>query len=239
MAPGGRAETGPVIEQMGDRADLSAVLSRCGLSGPRPVLVSVGGAGGMSDRHLAAMSDLLRNHILPLLATHGAAVVDGGTNSGVMRVMGQARRSTAVDVPLIGVAAAGTVRVPGRPSGPDAAELEPHHTAILIVPGSDWGDESPWISCVAVAVAAGAPSATVLMNGGEIAYEDVRRSVAAKRPVVVVAGTGRTADALAAALGGDEADPRAADLVRSGLVRAVDVEDGAVIAELIEQLLSG
>jgi hypothetical protein len=190
----------------------------------------------MSGVHVAAMSSLLRDHVLPLLEDLRAVVVDGGTDAGVMRVMGMATHETGLEVPLIGVAAAGTVLVPGRPAAADAADLEPHHTAFLLVPGDAWGDESPWLGAVASAI--GGPSATLLVNGGDIAYEDAQHSVDAGRHVVVAAGTGRTADALAAALRGESVDRRAVTLARSGLVRAVDAADGVQLADMLRRLLT-
>jgi hypothetical protein len=84
-----------------------------------------------------------------------------------------------------------------------------------------------------------APTATLLVNGGEIAYSDLRHSIEAHRPVIVVSGSGRTADAIAAALNGEETDSRAVQAAQSGLVRAVDMSDGAGAARLLGQLLAG
>jgi hypothetical protein len=61
---------------------------------------------------------------------------------------------------------------------------------------------------------------TVLVNGGDTAWEDVRHSVEAGRPAIAVAGSGRTADRLAQALRGEIADERAIALSASGLLRA-------------------
>ena len=71
----------------------------------------------------------------------------------------------------------------------------------------------------------GNPSATLLVNGGEIAYADVLGSLDHGRPVVVLAGTGRTADAIAAALSTPDADSRAIHIARSALTRIVPVDD--------------
>lgn len=110
----------------------------------------------------------------------------------------------------MGVAADGTVLLPGRVASiKDAAELEPHHTLIVLVPGRAWGDESPWIAHMAGVIAAGSPSVTLLANGGEIAFNDVCNSFEQRRPVVVLAGTGRIADTIAAARRGSHTDPRA------------------------------
>jgi TRPM family ion channel len=224
-----------------DSADAAtAVLRAWGLLGPRPVLVCVGGAGGL-DEHLDAVRDVLREQVLPLLAERGGLVVDGGTRSGIMRLLGEAVGD--LPVPLLGVAAAGTVRVPGRPAPRErAAQLDPRHRAVLLVDGKEWGDESPWLSTVAGLVAGSRPSATLLINGGEIAYQDAAYSVAALRPVVVVAGTGRAADTIATAkttLGDDgSTDPRALALARSGLVRAVGIHDPAAVATAIAEALA-
>jgi hypothetical protein len=235
----GSGGAGLAVEEVDTLASVGAALRRLGLPSGRPVLVSIGGASGMQPQQRQALKSLLRDHLLAVLKDHGAAVIDGGTDAGVMRVMGQVLAKAGFDVPLIGVAAVGTVRVPGRPSSrDDAPELEPRHTAVLLVPGAEWGDESVWISRVASHLADGAPTATLLFNGGEIAYSDVLHSIKAHRPVIVVSGSGRTADAIAAALHGDEPDPRAVHAARSGLVSEVGLRDGPGAARLLSQLLA-
>ena len=136
---------------------------------------------------------MLVRWVLPVLNQLAAVVVDGGTNAGVMRAVGRARAASRGRFPLVGVAAEGTVIVPGgqRPDMADAAELEPNHTHIVLVPGSAWGDESPWLGVVADTVADGAPTATLLVNGGEITYADAAESLEHGRPLAVSAGTTR------------------------------------------------
>jgi hypothetical protein len=65
-----------------------------------------------------------------------------------------------------------------------------------------------------------------LVNGGKVALQDVRNSIIADRPVVVVDGSGRTADKLAAALRGDEVDVEATELATSGKLTAIDLSNG-------------
>ena len=169
-----------------DVGDLAQALDRLGVRRDRPVLVLVGGAGGMTPEHMDLFRGLLAD-LLPMLLDRGVAVVDGGTDSGVMKVMGGLKG----DLTLVGVAAEGALG--------DVA-LEPNHIHVL-VPGDQWGDESPWIAEVASVIAGPRPSATLLVNGGEIAYADVTESIERQRTVVVLSGTGRTADAIAAASG--------------------------------------
>jgi hypothetical protein len=47
--------------------------------------------------------------------------------------------------------------------------LQKDHTHFILTPGSDWGDEAPWLSRLASVLAGDAPSLTLLINGGAIA----------------------------------------------------------------------
>ena len=164
--------------------DLPAALDTHGLRRGRPVLVLVGGADAMDRSVLTPLDQVLRTAVLPLLDRRDAVALDGGTDSGVMRVIGRARTDAAHRFPLVGVAAEGTVVVPGasadRPR--TRVDLEPNHTHVVLVPGSEWGDESPWLSEVADVVADGAPSVTVVVNGGEITFDDALASLDRGRP---------------------------------------------------------
>jgi hypothetical protein len=193
----------------------------------------------MDEDDVRALGAVLRQAVLPAVADRDAAVVDGGTDSGVMRAIGRARSAGGRDFALVGVAAEGTVRAPGDdvPMIEDAAELEPNHTHFVLVPGRVWGAESPWIARVADAIAAESPSVTILANGGDIAFDDVSGSLERGRPVVVLAGTGRTADAIAMARGAADADPRAARIAGSKLTTIVPVQDvGAIQAAVATAL---
>ncbi|MBD2101731.1 hypothetical protein [Leptolyngbya sp. FACHB-261] len=184
--------------QVDDSVDLTAALRRMGLQGPRPVLVVVGGASQMTEESLARLQQLFVEVLAPLAKDLDAFVVNGGTDAGVMRMMGQARAKTGAQFPLIGVAPIGTIALPHQPASANQAErLEPNNTHFVLVPGNEWGDESPWQARVASTLAKDAPSVTVLINGGAIALVDVQENVKEGRPVVVIAGSGRLADEIA------------------------------------------
>jgi hypothetical protein len=227
----------PPIERVGEPADLPSALRALGIRTGRPVLVVVGGAGGMTPEHLAPLSEIAE-HIVRMLERWDGAIVDGGTDSGVMKVMGRARDCAGADVPLIGVAAEGTVVVPGKPAPSQAAELERHHSHVILVPGDTWGDESPWLSRVATALAGGRSSLTLVINGGQITYEDIGHSLKEGRPVVVLAGTGRTADAIAAAANGEAPNQEAAEIAASADTRIVPLDDPQTLYAAIESILA-
>ena len=238
---GGQARSGglPRLLRVSDVAAVPDALDAAGLHRLRPVLVLVGGAGGMDEAQQQRVVAVLRDAVVPVLESHRAAVVDGGTDSGVMRMIGRARSAANASFCLVGVAAEGTVVTPGRgPSAENAAEPEPHHTHLVLVPGTSWGDESPWLTHVADALADGRGSVTVVINGGDITYADAAASIDRGRPVVVLAGTGRTADAIAGARAGQDADPRALAIAASSLTRIVALDDLAGVHDVVHSLLS-
>ena len=210
--------------------DLAGAVAALGLE-PRPTLVLVGGAGGLEENDADELRTLFVETVAPLVSELDAQVVDGGTDAGVMRLLGRARHELGLDFPLIGVAARATVALPGAAAGEDSAPLEPNHSHFVLVPGSGWGSEAPWLARLAGTFAGGEPSATLLVHGGDIAWTDAAESVENGRTVVTVVGSGGTADTLA-----EQADPRAQPLTSSGLV--VAAEDGAVAA-LLRRLLGG
>ena len=220
--------------------ELPTALHELGLRSGQPNLVLIGGAGKMNVNGLNGIRSLFVEGLIPAIAALDATVIDGGTDAGIMQLMGQARAITGVTFPLIGVAAAGKVTTPDRVDHSGKATfLEPHHTHFVLVPGTHWGDESPWLFRVADVLAAQAASLTILVNGGEIAWEDVTQSVKAGHPVLVIGGSGRTADALANALRGEATDERAKRLVDSNLLRLVDLtSDFGGLTRLVEEMLS-
>jgi len=213
--------------RLGDSTDLAVALRQIQLFPPHPVIVVVGGASGLEESDLNHLRPLFVRGLIPVAERLSAVVVDGGTDSGVMRLIGQEHAERGAKFPLIGVAVADKVAAPDTvPSDPTAIQLEPHHTHFVLVPGAKWGDESPWLARVASLLVGNLPSMTVLANGGNIAWQDVSESIGSGRPVLVIGGSGRTADILANALHGQVTDGRAGALVASGLVRSIDVTEG-------------
>jgi hypothetical protein len=219
------------------RAELGAALAELGLVAPRPVLVLAGDAAG-GTVPAAELAPLFDDVLIPRARAHGACLVDGGTDAGVMRLLGRAHARAGGGLDIVGVVVDALAGRPGQaPGDPQAAPLESHHTHFVLVDGSRWGEEAPWIAAVAGELSGAARSATVLVGGGEIAWDDVGESVGAGRPVIAVAGSGRTADAIAAAARGEPCDARARSLAAGGLLRAVELADRPALAAAIDQAL--
>lgn len=204
---------------------LSNAMDSLGFHSPRPILVILGGAGKMDSADLNRLSSLFVKVLAPLVEELGASVVDGGTDFGVMQMIGAARAEISATFSLIGVIPVGLVALPSEIPSQEVAPLEPNHTHFVLIPGSNWGDESPWLASVATILAKGARSVAVLVNGGEISKIDVSQNIKANRPVLAVAGSGRLADTLNAALSGETTDEEAILLAASGLVQSIDLKE--------------
>jgi hypothetical protein len=224
--------------QVSEATELPAATEVLGLHPPRPTVVVVGGAAGLDKARIDGLPAVFATGIAPVMGRCGAVGVDGGTPFGVMRLFGEARAAGEAAFPLVGVVAAGPVKLPrGQAFAHAETVLEAHHSHFVVVPGDEWGSEAPWIARTATVLAGARPSITVLVNGGQIAYADVQHSVEAGRRVVVVAGSGGTADVFADALAGAPADHRAAALIRSGLIAVIQKDQPILLAELLAATL--
>jgi SLOG in TRPM, prokaryote len=218
---------------------LLTTLEQAGIPRHHPTLVLVGGASQSSEADLERVRSLFSEALVPLAEKWQMVVVDGGTDAGIMRLMGQARAEIGGTFALVGVCPRGLVSFPGVEALAGAVPLEQNHSHFVLVPGDWWGAESQVLAQVATAIADGLPSMVVLINGGEITWEDAARNVEEGRILVVVDGTGRTADRLAAAMRGDVVDERAERLLQTGLVKIVPLADGSgALACIIEELLT-
>jgi hypothetical protein len=222
-----------IVGYINRSTDLTAFLDLLQIPLSCSTLVVVGGASGLTGDYLDQLRVLFEDVLCPTMQDLQGAVIDGGTDTGVMRLMGQAHSQTRSQFPLIGIAAEGTVCLPQAdpPPSEDYAMLEPHHSHFLLVPGMLWGDEVPWIAKIAGIVAGQKPSLTILINGGKIAWQDVENSVRSGRPVLVIKGSGRTADELAAAIEGDRSSDRANYLVASGLLSCIALTDSPEVLQ--------
>ena len=202
---------------------LDGMIERLGLSRPHPAIEVVGGAGGMSDELSQATATIFQEVVVPFVEKNNLAVVDGGTDYGVMQAMGRARAARGANFPLIGVVVEAIVHKKAEENGffPPSV-LEPNHSHFVFTPGASWGDEAPFIARLTTEIAHGEPSLTLLVNGGEITLQDAAYSIEQGRKVVVFEGSGRTADTIAISTTGKGLDRRALKLVTSGLVGVVN-----------------
>jgi hypothetical protein len=184
-----------------EQSDLMQAIAELGLNSSYPVIVLIGGE--IDDQH-AAMTRRAIQSISRAAEDLGAAVICGGTDMGVMAEIGQIRSRDGYKFPLVGITPEELVTWPGgTPSmkrlwwGKKRWQLEAHHSHFILVPGSQFGDETAWISDAAILLSKDNRSVTILINGGEVSRKDIELSLADGRPVIALGGTGRLANDLA------------------------------------------
>jgi hypothetical protein len=223
-------------------ADPAEVIRLLGIAPPKSLILLIGGADAMEPALRARLQQLFGRGLVPAAAECEALILDGGTHTGIMALVGQGVADRGHRSPLVGVAPAGRVAFPGEGArGQDEeprAELDPNHSHFVLVRGDTWGSETPMLLRLACTLASEIPVLVVLVNGGEITKEELLRAVRRRWPIAIIQGSGRLADALATAFQTQVPpgeDPVLAEIVGDGDLSLFPIE-GAV--EGFEQLVA-
>jgi hypothetical protein len=183
-----------------ERSDLAQAISELQLETGYPVIVLIG--GGIEEQQAEATRRAIQT-ISKIAEEMNTVVICGGTDMGVMAEIGQIKGRKHYKFPLVGVAPEKLVTWADGPDstnflwwGTQRWQLEPHYSHFILVPGSEFGDESPWIVDTATIVSKGHGSVTILINGGEVSRKDIDLSLEHGRPVIALSRTGRLADEL-------------------------------------------
>src|SRR5690349_15457218 len=213
----------------GKPSNLPQAISELQLKDDYPVIVLI---GGVIDKKDAAVTQQAVQTISKIAQDLNAVVICGGTNMGIMSEIGHTRRRNHHTFPLVGIAPEALVTWPNGPEntkflwwGQKRWQLEPHYSHFILVPGKEFGDESPWIDETATTLSKGHGSVTILLNGGEVSRKDIELSLEHGRPVIVLSRTGRLADELAS-------QPE-----RNKLITVIPANADQRIAEVVHALL--
>ena len=213
-----------------ERSNLVEAISELGLKDHYPVIVLI---GGEVDEERVDITRRAIEMISRIAEDMHAAVICGGTDMGVMAEIGRIRSRESYKFPLIGVTPEELVTWPGGPGdtkflwwGKQRWQLESHYSHFILVPGEQFGDESPWIVDAAALLSKDHQSVTILINGGEVSRKDIQLSLENGRRVIVLSRTGRLADELAS-------QPE-----RHNLMTVLPVNAEKSIAEAIRAMLS-
>jgi hypothetical protein len=183
-----------------EREDLAEAITELQLGGNFPVIVLIG--GGIDEQEAEATRRAIQT-ISKIAEDMNALIICGGTDMGVMAEIGQMRSQNQYKFPLVGITLEELVTWPDGPRnanflwmGKKRWQLEPNYSHFILVPGNDFGDESPWIVDAATILSKGHRSVTILINGGEVSRKDIELSLEKERPVIALSRTGRLADEL-------------------------------------------
>lgn len=227
----------PAIKTQPD-ADPQKIIDAFGLIHPRPTIFISGGASAMSEEDIQRTRVLMDKGIAAFAEKHNITVVDGGTEAGVMEMIGEAREKNNYKFPLIGVAPIHRISYPGYIGRGTQSTLQPHHSHFVLVDADEWGGESLMIVGLAKALAGkNTPIMGILINGGQIAEREVYLATTQgehKMPLLVVDGSGRTADNISTAFKTQQTDSALIQAIIKGDIRITSLAEG--VSALIAQL---
>jgi hypothetical protein len=126
-------------------ASAQAILDALEITSPRAVILLFGGAAGLDDSRKAHLTTLFADGVTPVAAELGALIIDGGTQSGVMAMMGEAVARCPGTCQLLGIAPKRKIAHPEIASASavsDGAPLEPNHSHFVLVESAEWGGET-------------------------------------------------------------------------------------------------
>jgi hypothetical protein len=206
-------------------APMASLIESLGISPPKNLILIIGGADKLDDKLTSRLTQLFSRGIARAAADAEALIIDGGTQAGVMQIMGQSIADRGRKTSLVGVAPAGKVTYPGSPSvdSNGRVPLDPNHSHFLLVDGNEWGSETETL--FELASAFNVPVLAILVNGGDIAKDELLQSVRRNWPVIVIEGSGRLADDIAALKRQPSQieDPVLAEIVEEGDLRIFSI----------------
>jgi hypothetical protein len=216
-----RFDDGSVAKAIRAR-DLSveAIATALGLQHAPCIFIS-GGAGGMSEEDVNKTRQIMDEGVAKFASENGITVIDGGTESGVMQMIGEARRSHNYSFPLIGIAPYGKIQYPSHLNADHEAELDSNHSHFVLVDSDEWGGESQTIIDLTrhIAREEHQHALGILINGGKISQQDIYLATAKgdhKIPILVLEGSGRFAEQLATAFRTGHANQQILKAIISG-----------------------
>lgn len=195
----------------------------------RGVVVMHGGAARMEPDVIDRVRRFLALSLAPSAEKLKLAVFDGGTSGGSFLAMGEARRQVKGTYPLVGICPWDRVGFPGGPPlTRDRYPLDRTHSHFILVEDGSFGVESALL--VGMLRGSGKPGLALIINGGEIALQEAQLHAAQGETLVVVRGSGRTADELA-----QLNSPERATLPSGTRVEVVDIDRPQQFTALLER----
>src|SRR6478672_6291788 len=158
-------------------------------SKPKLIILIFGGASGnldISDTSITILYQIL-DDVLQYAADNDAIIIDGGTKSGIMEIVGQ--RASKIEQSkkpmIIGIAPAGLISLfnstkqednyknEGDNDGEnDKVLLDPNHSHFVLVEGDKWGDETIKLFEIASSLSTNdIPIVALLAVGGKISLD--------------------------------------------------------------------
>jgi hypothetical protein len=235
-----------VQPEPGDKPEtLAAAL---GIAGIGAVIVMAGGDDEADDLLRPRLMQLVGRGLVRAARDANALCIARGGAGGVASLVGRAVADIDNPPPLLGVAPALQLRLPGpapgAAGGAGGAEedaprqpLTPGLSHLLLTAGADWGAELRSKIEVAQALAAGKPVMMVVIGGGAGTAAEVLQAVRRRWAVLLVKRSGGAADDLARqweAREADHDDPVVAEILADGNLTCITL--GEKVGDAVETL---
>ncbi len=225
-------------------ADVQQLPSLLNVPSFHGLIMLAGGAGFMEGDLYPNLAQLFSQGIARFAAERDMLIIDGGTQSGVMELMGTAIAEQGHRSPLLGVSPAGLVSYPGQPTTSEQEEgaaLDSNHSHFVLVETDEWGGETETMYQLASMFSYERPSVAIIVNGGAIIIDEALYNVRQHRPMIVFEGSGRAADEIARLWREKPATiekPELAEIVTHGNIHLFPIHGSpAMLRELIAQVL--
>jgi hypothetical protein len=216
---------------------------------PRGV-ISISGGASAYPPGIVPQTKATIQALVEFAFEYHVALIDGGTATGVMQVLGECfantRRLQKVDkFPLlIGFVPHCMVTYPGAEIGQRSnclAQLDPNHPYFVLLAGvREWGDEVDSMFRFVAHLASEAPSIAIVANGGLTTLKEAMVDIAHGREIIVLEGSQRAGEAIIARMDGRSGDELEEILYRSELVKPDHPEQvPQIIAKLDALVESG
>jgi hypothetical protein len=204
---------------------------------PRAVVCLNGGTAHLDEERASRLESLLVDGLARVTAEEGLTVVTGGTDAGIFSLFGKGVEKWGKSAPVIGVVPEKLVRWPGGGAGDTF--LEPHHSHFVLVEGREWGDETGTMYALIGEWSSACPTVAVFAGGGEVTLEEMRSNLRQGRKMILLAGSGRTTDAVLAARGaGSSPEPAVREIAAQGEIIRFDLHgESRSLASLVRESL--
>ena len=163
-----------IIRQTGQ--DIPSLRDALGIATPAPVVLVSGGADTFDPAIAPKLTQLIGRGLLRAGRAAGAVFIDGGTDAGVMALIGRAAGAAAEPITLIGVAPQALIQAPDispAEAAGNCVALAPNHTHFVLTRGEAWGAETPVMFDLALAIAEKLPVIVVMIGGGQGALSEI------------------------------------------------------------------
>ncbi len=192
---------------------------------PKGVICISGGATAFPTEIKDQTVALIEDVVAPLACEYDLLVVDGGTEEGVMQIIGEAFKKHRVKAHIIGIHEGDTavetrdwhepllmgfvpesqVTYPGDTRSPKPnMQLDPNHVYfVMVMDAYDWGEEVECMfSFIDYLADQRLPVINIIANGGRITLKEASHTVQRNRPVIILEGSKRATEVIVSALDG-------------------------------------